>query len=102
MGELSNKHTTTMYLLQTSSELNSSGVPRLHALPGQFLPNGEVIDPSLYVQSPTTPRLNNPIGTIFECEYLQKNTTPTTKTDFYGIYDSEKKKEYPLIVKSNP
>jgi hypothetical protein len=69
-----------MYLLVSVEERNPSGIPRVKACPGQFFPDGKEVNTTYAIQTPVTLRMENPVGTVFECEDLiEKETTGSTK-----------------------
>ena len=77
----------TMWFLTTVEERNSTGVPRLRMLPGQYVPKEEGgferANDATNVQSDVKPRSDNAIGTIFVTKVLKKDKT-ASGTPFYA------------------
>lgn len=62
------------FYLKTVNEKDSSGVPRLRAVPGQFFEDGSPIYPQLNCTGDKNKRANAPIGEVFVTETLVMNT----------------------------
>jgi nitric oxide reductase NorQ protein len=77
----------TMWFFTTIEETNEGGIPRMRALPGQYISDGkggfEQMDDKLNVQSDSRPRSENPIGTIFVSKVVTK-TNSTGGTPYYS------------------
>jgi len=70
-----------IWFFKSVEERNSSGIPRLRILDGQYIPTGdgkfEKCNTDYNVQSATGPRSENPVGTIFAAKSITKKKTPS-------------------------
>jgi nitric oxide reductase NorQ protein len=79
----------TIWFLTTINETNDSGVPRIRLLPNQMIPDpdgsGSFIpgDVTYNIQTDFPPRQNNPIGSIFCVQFIEKKVS-TRGTPYYN------------------
>ena len=79
----------TIWFLTTINETNDSGVPRIRMLPNQVVPDPDApgsfmaCDVSYNIQTDFPPRQNNPIGSIFCVQFIEKKVS-TRGTPYYN------------------